>query len=67
MNDIKMKIKIEYYPEAQKTLPETGQYVIGHQTEEEIVVYQAYKPSIASYAVKHQLFGGSEYGYGRMS
>jgi hypothetical protein len=67
MNEIKMKIKVEHYPEAQKMLPETGQYVIGHQTDEEIVVYQAYKPSIANYAVKHQFFGGSEYGYGRMS
>ncbi len=62
-----MKIKAEYYHEAQKALPETGQYVIGHQTGDEIVVYQAYKPSIADYAVKHQFFGGSEFGYGRMS
>src|ERR1700761_4854768 len=67
MNEIKMKIKVEHYFEAQKRLPETGQYVIGHQTEKEIIVYQAYKPSIANYAVKHQFFGGSEYGYGRMS
>lgn len=62
-----MRIKVENYPEAQKAIPEEGQYVIGHQTEDEIVVYQAYKPSIAEYAVKHQCFGGSEYGYGRMS
>ncbi|HEY4285853.1 MAG TPA: DUF4291 domain-containing protein [Puia sp.] len=62
-----MKIRVENYPQAQKALPKEGQYVIGHQTEDEIVVYQAYKPSIANYAVKHQFFGGSEYGYGRMS
>jgi hypothetical protein len=62
-----MKIRTESYTEAQKALPIVGQYVIGHQTEDEIVVYQAYKPSIASYAVQHQRFGGSEYGYGRMS
>lgn len=62
-----MRIKVENYPQAQKAIPEVGQYVIGHQTEDEIVVYQAYKPSIADYAVKHQFFGGSEYGYGRMS
>ena len=67
MDERKMKIKAESYTEAHMALPIAGQYVIGHQTEDEIVVYQAYKPSIASYAVSHQYFGGSEYGYGRMS
>lgn len=67
MNKFKMKIKTESYPEAQKALPVVGQYIIGHQTDDEIVVYQAYKPSIADYAVRHQQFGGREYGYGRMS
>ncbi len=62
-----MKIKVECYSEGQNQLPQTGQYIIGHQTEDEIVVYQAYKPSIADFAVRHQFFGGNEYGYGRMS
>ncbi|HLZ89791.1 MAG TPA: DUF4291 domain-containing protein [Puia sp.] len=61
------KVKIESYPESQREIPAAGQYVIGHQTSDEIVVYQAYKPSIAAYAVRHQFFGGDEYGYGRMS
>lgn len=61
-----MKIKVEKYLKVE-TLPIEGQYLIGHQSEDEIVVYQAYKPSIADYAVKHQVFGGSEYGYNRMS
>ncbi|MBN9385317.1 MAG: DUF4291 domain-containing protein [Chitinophagaceae bacterium] len=62
-----MKIKTEKYLQANEIMPKEGQYIIGHQSEDEIVVYQAYKPSIADYAVKHQIFGGSEYGYGRMS
>jgi len=62
-----MKIETESYLAAQAALPKAGQQIIGHQTEDEIVVYQAYKPSIADFAVKHQFFGGSEYGYGRMS
>jgi len=62
-----MKIKTENYLAAQAALPKAGQLIIGHQTEDEIVVYQAYKPSIADFAVKHQFFGGNEYGYGRMS
>ncbi len=62
-----MKIKTEKYLQANEIMPKEGQYIIGHQSEDEIVVYQAYKLSIADYAVKHQIFGGSEYGYGRMS
>jgi hypothetical protein len=62
-----MKIEIKKYQLAKELLPGEGQYVIGHQTDEEIVVYQAYKTSIAEYAVKHQLLGGSEYSYNRMS
>jgi hypothetical protein len=62
-----MRIKIENYTDAKMAIPSTGQYVIAHQTDDEMVVYQAYKPSIAAYAVRHQFFGGSEYGYGRMS
>jgi len=62
-----MKIKTEKYLAAKEMLPKEGQYIIGHQSEEEIVVYQAYKPSIADFAVKNQVFGGSEYGYSRMS
>jgi len=64
---MKMTIRTESYSAAQESLPIAGQYVIGHQTDDEIVVYQAYKPAIADYAVRHQQFGGSEYGYGRMS
>jgi hypothetical protein len=64
---VNMKIRTEKYLIAKQILPKEGQYVIGHQSEDEIVVYQAYKPSIANHAVKHQVFGGSEYSYGRMS
>lgn len=62
-----MKITTEKYNLSIGQLPQEGRQIIGHQTAGEIVVYQAYKPSIAEYAVRHQVLGGSEYGYGRMS
>lgn len=62
-----MKITTEKYNISIGQLPQEGRHIIGHQTDNEIVVYQAYKPSIAEYAVRHQVLGGSEYGYGRMS
>jgi hypothetical protein len=62
-----MKIETQPYFKVNESLPDHGQYIIGYQTAAEIVVYQAFRPSIADFAVQHQFFGGSEYGYGRMS
>src|SRR5579863_6881505 len=62
-----MKIKCEKYQLVHERLPKEGQYIIGHQTSDSIVVYQAYKHSIADYAIKHQALGGSEYSFNRMS
>ncbi|MEP6845038.1 MAG: DUF4291 domain-containing protein [Panacibacter sp.] len=41
--------------------------MLGHQDENLIVVYQAYKSSIADFAVNNQYLGGSDYSYSRMS
>ena len=62
-----MKIEVENYQSGCKKVPASGQYIIGHQKEEQIVVYQAYKPSIASWAVNNQGLGGNDYSYSRMS
>lgn len=61
------RIKIEPYFSFSKRLPIEGRYITGFQTDEEIIVYQAYKPSIANYAVENQKFGGSDFSYNRMS
>lgn len=62
-----MKIVTERYQSQIEKLPLAGQHIIGQQNEKEIVVYQAYKPSIANFAVKNQFLGGAEYSYNRMS
>jgi Domain of unknown function (DUF4291) len=62
-----MKIEIENYHLSRLKLPKAGQYIIAHQNEKEVVVYQAYKPSIASFAVSNQTLGGCDYSYNRMS
>ncbi len=61
------RIKLELYSSFVKRLPEEGRHIVGFQTEEEIVVYQAYKPAIAKYAVEHQRLGGKAFSYKRMS
>lgn len=62
-----MNLKVEKYIEQVKRLPSTGKHIIGQFDNESIIVYQAFRPSIAEYAVKHQRFGGDDYNFGRMS
>lgn len=62
-----MNMKTELYTDALTRLPQQGKHIIGYQEEEHIVVYQAYKPAIADFAVKHQVLGGNSFSYERMS
>lgn len=62
-----MKIKTELYIDSLKRLPKTGQHILGFQEDDLIVVYQAFRQSIADFAVKNQYFGGEDYSFSRMS
>lgn len=43
------------------------QIITGHQTQDSIIVYQAFNPKIADYAIAHQKFGGTNYSFTRMT
>ena len=46
---------VESYMEQQEKIwPKEGRYILAQYDEDSIVVYQAYCPEIADYAVKHQ-------------
>ena len=59
-------MKLERYEESINRLQKEGRHILGTLSNNTIVVYQAYRQSIADYAVKHQRFGG-EFSYNRMS
>jgi len=62
-----MNMQLEHYTDQMKHWPQEGRHILAHHDDDDhIVVYQAYRPSIAEYAVKHQRFGG-DFSYGRMS
>jgi hypothetical protein len=63
----KLTMKLEKYNEQIKELPQQGKQIIGQSDGENIIVYQAFNPNIATYAVDNQLFGGSAYSFNRMS
>jgi hypothetical protein len=54
------------YSELLPTWPTSGRHILAHFDAETIYVYQAYRPSIARYAVENQRFGG-EFSFSRMS
>jgi hypothetical protein len=62
-----MPLTLESWAAQEARWPISGRHILAQYDEHEIVVYQAYRPSIAKWAVEHGRFGGPEFGYGRMS
>lgn len=54
------------YLDQRQTWPSEGRHILASHDDSSIVVYRAYRPSIASWAVEHQRFGG-EWSLTRMS
>ncbi|MGC4016942.1 MAG: DUF4291 domain-containing protein [Luteolibacter sp.] len=59
-------MRFERYLDQVAQWPQNGHHILAQYDEQSIIVYQAYRSSIAAYAVKHQAFGG-EFSYNRMS
>jgi Domain of unknown function (DUF4291) len=59
-------MKTQNYLEQVRSWPNAGRHILAQFDETSICVYQAYRPSIAEYAVANQRFGG-EFSYSRMS
>ena len=61
-----MNIVIEPYIRQKVHWPHEGRHILAQYNETSIYVYQAYRPTIAKYAVEHQRFGEG-FSYTRMS
>lgn len=62
-----MQLKIEKYVTQRNRWPTQGRHILAHLDDTSIVVYQAYSPTIARYAIEHRYFGGDHFSYRRMS
>ncbi|RGB39499.1 hypothetical protein C1646_650608 [Rhizophagus diaphanus] len=60
-------LETELYISQLQRWPKEGRHIMGQYDDNSIIVYQAYNPSIANYAVKHQKFGGQDFSWTRMS
>lgn len=59
-------MRFETYTEQIISWPTEGRHILAQSDETSVVVYQAYRPSIADHAVAHQRFGG-DFSFSRMS
>ncbi|MCL7753913.1 DUF4291 domain-containing protein [Polaribacter sp. Z022] len=62
-----MNLKTIKYKDYESNLPQTGNHIVGQEEGKNIIVYQAFNPKIADYAIKHQVFGGDYYKFSRMT
>ncbi len=60
-------LQLESYEQHEHHLPQVGKFIIAQYDRDSIIVYQAFKDTIAEYAVKNQKFGGSDYDFNRMT
>lgn len=54
------KLDVALYNDIKKTWPSRGHHILAHYDDETVVVYQAYNPKIAAYAVEHKKFIGCD-------
>ena len=62
-----MKLATALHIEQRRLWPTEGQHVLAHHDAETVVVYQAYRPSTAAYAIRHGQLGGPDFSFSRMS
>lgn len=64
--DLSKNMHFESYNEQLPFWPQAGRHILAQFDDDSIYVYQAYRPSIAKFAVEHQRFGG-DFSFSRMS
>ena len=61
-----MRLRAEPYLQQRERWPKSGRHILAQFDAGTVVVYQAYRPEIAAYAVEHGQFGGP-FSFSRMS
>jgi hypothetical protein len=62
-----MTLEIAPYAEQVERWPREGRHLLAQYDDASVVVYQAYRPSIARFAAEHGYFGGDDFSFSRMS
>lgn len=62
-----MKLTTASYLEQSARWPAEGQHVLAHHDASSVVVYQAYRPAIGEFAIRHGYLSGPDFSLNRMS
>lgn len=62
-----MRLAVEPYLEQKVRWPQNGKVILANYDAESVTVYQAYRPAIGNFAVKHGYFGGEHFKLSRMT
>lgn len=62
-----MNVLVEPYIDQAARWPAEGRHILAHYDAATVIVYQAYRPSIARYVLAQGAFGGEHFSYARMS
>lgn len=57
-----MNLATELYADQTVLWPREGRHILAHHDAETVIVYQAYRPSIAAHAIRHGRLGASDQG-----
>lgn len=60
-------LPVEPYWIQSRHWPQQGEHILAHYDASSVVVYQAYRPAIAHYAIAHGHLGGPHFSFSRMS
>jgi hypothetical protein len=64
---MKASLPTQLYLEQLRRWPNSGRHILAHADAESVIVYQAYRASIARFAIANGFFGGPEFSLTRMS
>jgi len=62
-----LPLPTQLYLEQAARWPRAGRHILAHWDESSVIVYQAYRPAIAHWALAHGQFGGPQFSFSRMS
>ncbi|SEJ44965.1 MULTISPECIES: DUF4291 domain-containing protein [unclassified Variovorax] len=67
MNDAVTPLPTERHIAQRARWPKSGQHILAHHDAHSVVVYQAYRPEIGEYAIRHGRLDGPAFSLSRMS
>lgn len=67
MNKQTMPLPTEPHLAQCERWPQDGQHILAHHDAQSVIVYQAYRPAIGEYAIRHGRLDGPDFSLSRMS